>query len=377
MSSVVKRSTDCSARTLLLPAVLATGLLGACNFPSDDGVTVGGRGLWVANGTNVVEYNPAQLGGGTGATPPHVSINSAVFGTPRGVAFDPLGNLWVLDPQGMVNGAATPALFEFSAAQLAALATDNAPDPVSTITSASLKSPQQAVIDAVGNAWITDHDSNTVLAFTALQLTQTGTNKLAPVLAITSAQFNGPSGIAFDSSGDMWISNNGIAQSAAAVFGGGTTIIEIAAAHVPALPESGTSTPSLAADVVLSDEAQASIQSPWALAFDTAGNLWSSNSATSTLVEFARADLVTGAPVPAVTISSTKVNDNPSLDEPHGLCFDDVGKLTAINAAGAFGVASFAAKQLATGAPTPATFIVGAATTLNAPEGCMFGPLVK
>jgi hypothetical protein len=86
---------------------------------------------------------------------------------------------------------------------------------------------------------------------------------------------------------------------------------------------------------------------------------------------------VTGAPVPAVTISSTKVNDNPSLDEPHGLCFDDVGKLTAINAAGAFGVASFAANQLATGAPAPATFMVGAATTLNAPEGCMFGPLVK
>jgi hypothetical protein len=128
----------------------------------------------------------------------------------------------------------------------------------------------------------------------------------------------------------------------------------------------------------LSDEGQASIQSPWALAFDGAGNLWSSNSATSTLVEFARADLAaTGAPVPAVTISSTKVNDNPSLDEPHGLCFDDVGKLAAINAAGAFGVASFAANQLGTGAPTPATFIVGAGTTLNAPEGCMFGPLVK
>jgi hypothetical protein len=131
-----------------------------------------------------------------------------------------LGNLWVLDPQGMVNGAATPALFEFSAAQLAALATDNAPDPIATITSASLKTPQQAVIDSVGNAWITDHDSNTVLAFTALQL-------------------------------------------------------------------------------------------------------------------------------------------------------------TAINAAGAFGVAAFATNQLATGTPTPATFIVGTATTLNAPEGCMFGPLVK
>jgi hypothetical protein len=144
------------------------------------------------------------------------------------------------------------------------------------------------------------------------------------------------------------------------------------------LPESGTSTPVVTADVVLSDAGQVSIQSPWALAFDAAGNLWSSNSATSTLVEFARADLAaTAAPMPAVTISSTKVNDNPSLDQPHGLCFDNVGKLTAINAAGAFAVASFAANQLVTGTPTPDTFIVGAGTTLNAPEGCMFGPLVK
>ncbi len=364
-----------------LPALLGCGLLAACNFPGKDGANVGSKGLWVANGTNVVEYNPGQLSGGTSATAPHVSINSAVFGTPQGVAFDPNGNLWVLDPAGMVNGAATPALFEFSAAQLAALTTDNAPEPVAIITSTSLKTPRQAVIDVLGNAWITDPASNMVMVYTAAQLAQTGTNVIAPVLLIASGQFSGPSGIAFDGSGDLWISNNGIPATAADQFGGGTTIVEITAAHVPALPETGTSTPQVVSDVTLSDAGQVTIQSPWALAFDPlSGNLWSSNTATSTLVGFARATLVTGAPAAAATVGSAMVNSDATLNQPHGICFDDVGNLAAVDEAGGtkgFGIAVFGPGQLATGSPTPDAFIVGDATTLNAPEGCAFGPTVK
>jgi hypothetical protein len=373
-------STSIPVCVVLLPALLGCGLLAACNFPGNDGAAVGSKGLWVANGTNVVEFNPSQLSAGTSAAAPHVSINSAVFGTPHGVAFDPNGNLWVLDPAGMVNGAATPALFEFSAAQLAALATDNAPDPVAIITSSFLKAPSQAVIDVFGNAWITDPAGNSVVAYTAAQLAQTGTNAIPPVLLISSAQFNAPSGIAFDSSGNLWISNNGIAVSAADAFGGGTTIVEITAAHIPALPEMGTSTPQVVSDVTLSDAGQVTIQSPWALAFDSSGNLWSSNTATSTVVGFAKASLVTGAPTPAATLSSTTVSTAASLNEPHGICIDDAGNLAAINEAGgvkSFSIAVFAPSQLATGSPAPSAFISGDATTLNAPEGCTFGPVVK
>ena len=380
MDFTAKGSSSRQACIALLPALLGCGLLTACNFPSNDGANVGSKGLWVANGTNVVEYNPSQLSGGMSATAPHVSINSAAFGTPQGVAFDPNGNLWVLDPAAMVNGAATPALLEFSAAQLAVLASDNAPEPVAIITSTFLKTPRQAVIDALGNAWITDPASNMVMTYTAAQLAQTGTNAVAPVLLISSAQFSGPSGIAFDSSGDLWISNNGIPATAADQFGGGTTIVEIAAGHVPALPETGTSTPQLVSDVTLSDAGQVTIQSPWALAFDPlSGNLWSSNTATSTLVAIAKADLVTGAPAAAATVSSATVNADATLNQPHGICFDDVGNLAAIDEAGgttSFAISVYGPGQLATGSPTPSAFLVGAATTLNAPEGCVFGPVV-
>jgi hypothetical protein len=217
--------------------------------------------------------------------------------------------------------------------------------------------------------------------FTQSQLSELGVNSLAPVLVISSTTFNGPSGVALDSTGNLWVSNQGLVPgtTAGAFSSAGTAIVEFAATNLPALPETGTQHSTLTPDVILSDDGQSSIQAPWALAFDSAGNLWSSNSnPPSTLIEIAKASLTaTAAPTPAVIISSATVSGNPSLNAPNGLCFDDVGNLAAVNSAGAFGIAFYGVKQLVTGAPTPDTFIVGAATTLNVPAGCRFGPLTS
>jgi secreted PhoX family phosphatase len=375
---------------ITVASLLATSLLAACGGSGGGNGTaianktavpmVLNKGLWIANGTNVLEYIPSQLTGGTAATPPHLAINSAEFGAPQGVTFDASGNLWVMDPQGMVNGAATPALFEFSAAQLAALATNPKPDPVATITSTALNFPQQSVFDAQGNQWVTDHNNNTVLVFTAAQLAQTGTNNMNPAVAISSADFNGPLGVVFDSAGDLWVANNGgVTGANGATSPVGTTIVEFLAAHLPTPPASGMLTPDLTPDVTLSDDGQGSIQGPWALVFDTKGDLFSSNANTPfTLVEFAQTSLASsGAPVPTVTISPTMDNGNATLNAPNGICFDNVGDLAAMNSAGAFGVSFYTASQLVTGATVPNTFLVGTATTLNAPAGCNFGTLVN
>jgi hypothetical protein len=160
----------------------------------------------------------------------------------------------------------------------------------------------------------------------------------------------------------------------------GTTIVEFLAAHLSMPPATGMLTPYLTPDVVLSDDGHKSIQGPWALAFDSTGNLWSSNANTPfTLVEFSKTSLaMTGAPMPAVTLSPTMVNGYATLNSPNGLCFDNVGDLAATDSAGAFGIAFFTKTQLTTtGATAPHTFIVGAATTLNAPAGCNFGTLVN
>jgi hypothetical protein len=359
-----------------LPGALGAAVLalGACHHSSQM-APVGTKGLWIANGPNVLEYVSKQLGTGTSAAVPHLMLNSGAFGGPQGVTFDAQGNLWVMDPTGKVNGVTTPALFEFSAAQLAALATDNAPDPVVTITSTALNFPQQSVFDAQGNQWVTDHNNNTVLVFTAAQLAQTAS--VNPAVAISSAAFNGPLGIVFDSSGDLWISNNGgVPGTGTTTSAAGTTIVEFAAADLPAPPSTGMLTPDLTPQITLSDDGAMSIQAPWALAFDSAGDLWSSNSgAPFSLVEFAKASLaMTGAPMPAVTISPMTIAGNMTLNATNGLCIDDAGNIAATSSTTAGEVAYYAKDQLMTGAPTPDTFFVGTATTLTAVAGCNFGP---
>jgi hypothetical protein len=374
MIGLTKRIAAGDGVRVLACAALAGTMLVACKHSN---TTADTKGLWIANANNVVEYLPSQLKGGTSAAVPHITLKSTSIGTPQGVTFDKAGNLWVMDPGAMVNGAATPALLEFSAAEVAAMGTNNAPTPIATITYTNMKVPQQSVFDANGNQWVADHDGNQVLVFSAAQLAATGDVPTTPVIVLTSGAFNAPLGIAFDSMGNLWVANNG-------GIGGnqtpaGTSIVEFTAAQLGMVPASGMLTPDLMPTVTLNDDGNNSIQAPWALSFDASGNLWSSNAnAPNTLVEFAKASLAaTGAPVPAVTISPMMVGGNATLDGPNGLCFDNAGDLAAANSAGAFGIAFFTKSQLVTGMPTPNTFIVGAATTLGALAGCNFGPAVN
>ena len=360
-----------------LTVLCAAAALAACKHNMNG--TADTRGLWIANGNNVVEFVPSQLMSGVQNVAPHRNISSAALGTPQGVTFDSAGNLWVMDPGAMVNGSATPALLEFSSGQLAALGMTNGPAPAAIITSTSLAFPQQSVFDAAGNQWVSDHNNNTILVFTAAQLAMTGTNNLMPAVVITSAAFNGPLGIVFDSGGNLWVANNGeVPGNNDATSPVGTSIVEFAKAHLPSVPATGMLTPDLVPDITLTDNGQNSIQGPWELAFDTMGNLWSSNANTPfTLVEFAKTSLaMTGTPAPAITISPAMDMGTSTLNSTNGLCFDNAGDLAATNAVDA-GSAPFYKAPLKSGAVTPQTFFSGMTTTLTAPAGCNFGPLVN
>src|SRR6266852_8457911 len=59
--------------------------------------TVINKALWVANGTNVLEFIPSQLSPASTTMVPHLANNSGSFGAPQGVAFDAAGDLWVID----------------------------------------------------------------------------------------------------------------------------------------------------------------------------------------------------------------------------------------------------------------------------------------
>jgi sugar lactone lactonase YvrE len=325
------------------------------------------KGLWIANGTDVLEFVPSQLVPGTIGPAPHIVLNSAAgFVAPQGVQFDANGNLWVLD-----GGNATPngsaALDEFSAAQLAAHGTTPLPVPNKTITYPGITFPQQGVFDKAGDFWVSDNGAAEVVEFTPAQLAAGGL--ITPTLTLTSTiPFTGPLGIAFSpSTGNLFIANNG-----------GTSIEEFSAASLAGLTGAQTIAP---ADV-LNDDGAGSIQGPWALVFDAGGNLWSSNAnAPNTVVEFASTALGGGtgsAPVPNVTISPVSDGGLTTLVAPNGLAFDNVGDLSAVSSASPFGVPIYGAKQLGiSGATVPSIFLVGATTTLSAPAGDVFGPVVN
>jgi hypothetical protein len=324
------------------------------------------KALWVANGTNVVEYLPAQLSSKNSILAPHLMNNSGVFGAPQGVVFDAYGDLWVIDGGTLAAGGKnTPALYEFTPSQLEDLATNSAPTPAVTINSPSFTFPQQAVFDAYGNMWVSDNGSNAVYVFTPQQL-KASDAATTPYITLTSKPaFSGPLGIVFDAAGDLFVANNG-----------STTIFEFKATHLPQSSESVELEP----DATLSDDGNGSIQGPWALVFDADGDLWSSNAnAPNTIVEFAKASLgVTGSPTPAVTLSPTMENENATLSSPNGIAFDNLGDLAAISSATPFGIAFFGQSQLSAGGSIdPTVFLVGNATTLNAPAGCNFGPVIN
>lgn len=364
-----------AARALALPfsaaAIALTAGCGGSNMQMVKTTTQSvtptiNKALWVANGTNVLEYLPSQLSATSTSMTPHLANNSGAFGAPQGVVFDIYGDLWVIDGGTVAaGGTVKPALYEFTPSQLAALGTTNNPQPTVTINSAEFTFPQQAVFDANGNLWVSDNGSNAVFVFTPQQLAASRSNA-TPVATIKSdPAFNGPLGIAFDALGDLWIANNGT-----------TTIFEFKAAHLPTTP----STVTLSPDVTLSDDGNGSIQAPWALVFDANGDLWSSNAnAPNTVVEFRAASLnATGSPTPAVTLSPATINGNATLSAPNGIAFDNLGDLAAISSAAPFGSVLFGQKQLTAGGMiNPDVFLVGSTTTLNAPAGCNFGPVVN
>jgi hypothetical protein len=324
------------------------------------------KALWVANGTNVVEFLPSQLSASNTNMVPHLSNNSGSFGAPQGVTFDAAGDLWVIDGGTIAaGGTVPPALYQFTAQQLSQLSTTNNPTPHITINSSSFTFPQQAVFDVNGNLWVSDNGSNAVFVFTPAQLASSSSNAAPNITIASNPAFTGPLGIVFDSLGDLWVANNA-----------STTIFEFKANNLPKSSTTVTLTP----DVTLSDDGNGSIQAPWALIFDTNGDLWSSNAnAPNTVVEFAKASLgATGSPAPMTTLSPVMDNGNLTLSSPNGIAFDNLGDLAAISSAAPFGIPFFSQSQLsAGGAVDPTVLIVGTATTLNAPAGCNFGPVVN
>lgn len=225
--------------------------------------------LWVeaedTTDPELLEYTPDQLSAGTQVIDPEPSavITTATLdesvkaeNSPPSSTFDQHGNLWVA---GGIS-AANPfdeIVVEYTAAQLAsgAQAGPNQTLVVAdTSASSALNAPASIAFDAGGNLWVAfaqggDGDTGGVEMFAVADLAGSGTITPTPSVVLSSGtlkygkltlpSFASPDGLAFDSTGDLWVANADRVDSDDPNLGAGS-LVEFSAAK---LKSSGSPSP--------------------------------------------------------------------------------------------------------------------------------------
>jgi hypothetical protein len=274
----------------------------------------------------------------TGNVSPSATTTSSALDAPYSESFDAAGNLWVANYEGA-------SLNEFTAAQLAQGGAQT-PAVVLSSTANSLEGPVGLAFNAAGDLWVADYDGSSLSMFTPAQLAATGSP--VPTLTMTSgtSTIDKPEEIAFDPSGNLWVTNNGA-----------RTFIEFTSAQLAA---GGSPAPA----VTISGS---SLDSPEGIAFDASGDAWIGNDTAPTVLEFTPAQLATtGSPTPNVTIHDD--GSGSSISDVYDMEFDSTGQLWIANYEG--GVSGYSPAQLASsGSPAPANKLIGANTGFADPAG--------
>ena len=214
--------------------------------------------LWVNDKADneVLEVSSSDLSKNNFSVTTTISSSSSSYKVNYGLAFDSTGNMWVS------NGE----IIEYTSSQIGAT---GSPSPSVTISPdpSALDSPSSMVLDSSDNLWVSNTDNNTITEFTSTQLSDGGQQNGNITLSSSSNSIDEPMGIAFDSSGDLWVANYG-----------NSTITEFVSTS---LSSSGSPSPS----VTLSSSGN-SIDEPMGIAFDSSGDLWVANYGNSTITEF-------------------------------------------------------------------------------------------
>ena len=243
--------------------------------------------LWVSDYNNslVAEYTAPfttgesaslELGSASFSTTGCASTGPENVCSPNGIAFDPSGNLWVADSENS-SIVEFKAPFTMGESSSIVIGEDSYYQPNAT----NMEQPYGIAFDSSGNLWVADSGDNRVLEYNAPLTTGESASLVIGQTSLTSttdndarANMSAPEDIAFDH-GNLWVADTG--DSRIMEFTQPFSNGEEAAQFIGA--DNFTS--------FAGGDTQSLITLPEAIAFDSSGNLWVSDSGNSRVLEFA------------------------------------------------------------------------------------------
>ncbi len=320
--------------TTFSPSATVAGLVGPYDIAFDHS-----GNLWVADagGSRVLEYKePFSDGESASIVIGQTSFNSMIpantsatsLTAPNGITFDSSGDMWVSDTG---NNRVLEFKVPFSTGEAASVVlgqTSFTNDFFSVTNSTSLNSPYGLAFDSSGNLWVADLLNGRVVEYTApfttgkpATLVIGEPNLNASNDEVSKKGLNAPNSVAFDSAGDLWVVD-------------GHRVLEYAA---PLITYEAASLVIGENDFTNSSTATTAnvMNEPDGIAFDPSGNLWVSDHLNNRVLEFSKpfttfesASLVLGQPnLTAMGQSYPITPTMTSLDQPAGLAFDSSGNL--------------------------------------------------
>jgi len=268
---------------------------------------MGGQGildapyLWFA-GSAVNAFTKAQTVSSNNSGPRFVFVPVFSVNSFHDLAFDRVGNLWLLPITG-------DQIIRLPADQLT---TGAPPSPDLVISGASLQGPESLAFDASGNLWVMNYKGAGVSIANIIRFddplaaagtpTWTPSLTIAPGTSVDMARFSQGTAIAFDAAGSLW-------------FVGVSNLLRFD--NPGSLQGNVTASPSA---ILSSHDALAG------LAFDASGSLWVTGAGVGYFVErIASPGAISGST--ALTTAARVHLPTGTASFAGGLAFDDAGAL--------------------------------------------------
>jgi sugar lactone lactonase YvrE len=244
--------------------------------------------LWFGNqssdpGKRIVAYSLEKI-----SNPGDQNAITTLTGSvtsPRGLAFDPMGNLWSVDGAG--------SILMYSWNQLGSA-------DVSASQNLSVNSPFSITFDQDSNLWCTN--STHLYRFSKNDLYSGSTP--SPDITLSSTDFDGLKGLAFDQDGNLWVANSS-----------GDNILKI---NNDKLTSSGEITPDISLICQSGPPVISTLSSPYSLAFDKNNNLLVGYFGPNVIVNLSSAERASSAtitPVIQIKLDVLVLIDHMALDE--------------------------------------------------------------